>query len=173
MIVSLLLLLYVFLKIGLFSFGGGLAMIPIIFQSVDKYDMISVSEFANILALSQMTPGPMVINVATYIGFESSGILGAIVATVGVAVPSFVVVIVAIKFFKKFEKSNIVQGMIKGIRPATVGLIATSAVFLVGEMQISTASIIFFVITIVAFRVIKINPIIIIAIMALIGGLLC
>lgn len=89
------------------------------------------------------------------------------------AVPSFVVVIVAIKFFKKFEKSNIVQGMIKGIRPATVGLIATSAVFLVGEMQISTASIIFFVITIVAFRVIKINPIIIIAIMALIGGLVC
>lgn len=74
MIVSLLLLLYVFLKIGLFSFGGGLAMIPIILQSVDKYDMISVSEFANILALSQMTPGPMVINVATYIGFEYSGI---------------------------------------------------------------------------------------------------
>ena len=78
-----------FFRIGLFSFGGGLAMLPLIFQSVKDFGMMTTSEFSDLVALSQVTPGPIAVNAATYVGFNGAGIPGALAATLGVALPSF------------------------------------------------------------------------------------
>lgn len=170
---SLGLLFYLFFKIGAFSFGGGLAMLPIIFQSVSDYGLMSSSEFANLVAISQVTPGPMVVNAATYLGFNYAGLAGALIATLGVSIPSFAVVIIAVKFLDKFNDNRIVQGIMNGIRPATVGLIAAGVIFLAQEVQIAIVPLAICGITIIMSGVFKINPIIITIIMAVTGGLLC
>lgn len=173
MIQSLCLMFYLFFKIGLFSFGGGLAMLPIIFQTVSSYGLMGSDEFANLVAISQVTPGPMVVNAATYLGFNYAGLAGAFIATLGVAIPSFAVVIVAVKFLSKFNDSKIVQGVMKGIRPATVGLIAAGVTFLAQEVQLAIVPIAICGATIIMSGYFKINPIIITVIMAIAGGLLC
>ena len=81
-------LFVMFFRIGLFSFGGGLAMLPLIFQSVKDFGMMTASEFSDLVALSQVTPGPIAVNAATYVGFNGAGIPGALAATLGVALPS-------------------------------------------------------------------------------------
>lgn len=121
-----------FLRIGLFSFGGGLAMLPLIFQTVQDFGFMSAEEFANLVALSQVTPGPVAVNAATYIGFKFAGFFGALCATMGVTLPSFLLIITVIKFLDKFNNSKSIEAAFKGIRPATVGLIAAAAIF-VGE----------------------------------------
>ena len=83
-------LFVMFFRIGLFSFGGGLAMLPLIFQSVKDFGMMTASEFSDLVALSQVTPGPIAVNAATYVGFNGAGIPGALAATLGVALPSFI-----------------------------------------------------------------------------------
>ena len=86
----------VFFRIGIFSFGGGLAMLPLIFQSVQSFGIMSAHEFSNLVALSQVTPGPIAVNAATYVGFNYAGIPGAAVATLGVCVPSFILVLIVL-----------------------------------------------------------------------------
>ena len=86
-------LFVMFFRIGLFSFGGGLAMLPLIFQSVKDFGMMTASEFSDLVALSQVTPGPIAVNAATYVGFNGAGIPGALAATLGVALPSFILIL--------------------------------------------------------------------------------
>lgn len=124
-----------FFRIGIFGFGGGLAMLPLIFQTVKQFGFMSSEEFSNLVALSQVTPGPVSINAATFIGFNFAEIPGALCATFGVALPSFFLVITAIKFLDKFNESKGMEAVFMGIRPAAVGLIAAAAVF-VGESAI-------------------------------------
>ncbi|MFV0516196.1 MAG: chromate transporter [Aminipila sp.] len=124
-----------FFKIGIFSFGGGLAMLPLIFQTVQSFGFMSAEEFSNLVALSQVTPGPVAVNAATFVGFSFAGIIGAICATFGVALPSFLLIIVVIRFLDKFSENQGLEAAFKGIRPATVGLIAAAAVF-VGETSL-------------------------------------
>jgi chromate transporter len=119
-----------FLKIGLFSFGGGYVMLPLIFQGVTKIGAMSEREFSNLVALSQVTPGPIAVNAATYMGYKLAGITGALAATVGVVIPSFILVITVSHFINKFEESNRINGILSGIRPATVGLLGSAVVFL-------------------------------------------
>ncbi len=133
-------LFLMFARIGLFGFGGGYAMLPLIFQSVQTFGLMSGAEFADLVALSQITPGPIAVNAATYVGFKSAGFLGAAIATLGVALPSFVLILLVVKFLQKFKESSIIEGVFFGIRPATVGLIGAAAIFL-GEAALLAPSV--------------------------------
>lgn len=118
----------VFFKIGAFSFGGGYAMIPLIRQEVVLYNYLTVSEFADILAISQITPGPLAINMATFIGYRQAGIIGSLVATFGIAVPSFLFMLLALSFISKFNNSKTIKHIFYGLRPAVVGMIFSSTI---------------------------------------------
>jgi chromate transporter len=126
---KLLILLYVFFKVGLFSFGGGYAMLPMIYQEIGSFGFMPASEFSDIVALSQMTPGPIAVNAATYVGFKYAGFWGSVSATVGVCLPSFMLILIIAAFFYRFKESRVVQAVLSGIRPATVGMIATAVLF--------------------------------------------
>lgn len=119
----------VFFKIGLFGFGGGYAMIPLLEGEISTHAWLPVREFADIVAISQMTPGPIMVNAATYIGYRVAGIFGSAVATFGVSLPSLVLVMLVAHSIRVFKESVGVQGILYGIRPGTVGLIAAAVVF--------------------------------------------
>lgn len=179
-----------FFRIGLFSFGGGLAMLPLIFQSVQDFGIMTAQEFSDLVALSQVTPGPVAVNAATYVGFNYAGFPGAIVATLGVCLPSFVLMLIVMKFIDKFNESKGVQGAFIGIRPVTVGMIAAAALF-VSENVLVKGSLIskqlftggveyfnlipiaIFAVTIVLVSVFKLRPIKVMIIMGIAGALLC
>ena len=117
-----------FLKVGLLGFGGGMAIISLIYDEIQKFVKITQEQFANIVAISQATPGPVAVNVATYIGYEAAGVPGALVATLGVALPSFVITIIVCRAIGASLENKYVQGALSGIRPATVGMIASAFV---------------------------------------------
>ena len=123
-------LFYMFFQIGMFSFGGGYAMLPLIFQNVQEFGMMTSAEFSRLVALSQVTPGPIAINAATYVGYKYAGLGGALVATIGVALPSFLLVLITMQFMRKFKESKALDAVLCGIRPATVGLIVSAVIFL-------------------------------------------
>lgn len=122
-------LLITFFKIGLFSFGGGYAMIPLMQKEIEINNWLTASEFADIIAISEMTPGPIAVNSATYIGYKTAGIAGGAAATIGVAAPSLVLVLILCKFFFKFKQHPLNEKIFYGIRPVIAGLIATAAIF--------------------------------------------
>lgn len=128
-------LLWVYLKIGLFGFGGGYAMLSLIQEEVvHKHHWLTMQEFTDIVAISQMTPGPIGINSATYIGYTVTGsVWGSILATVAVSLPSFVLVLLISLSFAKFRQNKHVDAVFTGIRPAAVGLIAAAAILLINE----------------------------------------
>lgn len=115
-----------FFQIGALSFGGGYVILALIFQNIQRIGPMSSSEFANLVALSQITPGPIAINAATYIGLKYGGILGAISSSVAVVIPSFIFVLIVAHFLKKFEDSKIVAYILKGIKPAATALILSA-----------------------------------------------
>jgi chromate transporter len=122
-------LVWSFFKIGLFSYGGGYAMVPMMQDEILSHNWIPVREFADIVAISQMTPGPIAVNAATYIGYRVAGIFGSAAATFGVTLPSLILVILVTHFLQKFKESLIINSLLSGIRPATAGLIAAAVVF--------------------------------------------
>ncbi len=124
------LLFIVFFKVGLLGFGGGYAILPLIYQDIQSFGLMSASEFSDLVALSQVTPGPIAINAATYVGFKVSGLVGAFVATAGVALPSLILCMIVMSVIDRFKQSPAVQGILYGIRPATVGLMASAFVFM-------------------------------------------
>ena len=168
-----------FFKIGLLGFGGGLAMLPLIFQSVQSFGLMTGEEFSNLVALSQVTPGPMAVNAATYVGFNYAGILGALTATLGVCLPAFVLMMTVFKFMQKFKDSRGVQGAMNGVRPVTVALIASAAIFV--SETVLTAGIDYFnliplgifAVTILLVGPLKMKPIRIMILMGIAGALLC
>ena len=130
-------LFWVFLKIGLFGFGGGYAMLSLIqYEVVDKYNWLTLPEFTDIVAISQMTPGPIGINSATYIGYSATGsVWGAAVATLAVCLPSFILVLLISCFYIKFRKNKYVSAAFTGLRPMTVALIAAAALLLMNKQN--------------------------------------
>ena len=124
------LLFLLFAKIGFFTFGGGYAMIPL-FQDelVTARGLLSPAEFANLIALAQITPGPVGLNAATYIGMNQAGLPGAIAGTLGVTMPSLTIGLLVAFALKRFQNMACVRGAMKGIRPVTLGLIAAAILF--------------------------------------------
>lgn len=120
----------IFLKVGVLGFGGGYAMLPLIFQDVQSFGMMSAGEFANLVALSQVTPGPIAINAATYVGYNVAGLPGAVLATVAVSLPSFLLCLAVLMFIEHFQTNVVVASVLAGIRPATVGLMAGAFLFM-------------------------------------------
>ncbi|HHU68717.1 MAG TPA: chromate transporter [Thermoanaerobacterales bacterium] len=130
-------LLFSFFKVGLFSFGGGYAMIPLIQKEIENHSWITSSEFVDIIAIAEMTPGPIAVNSATFVGYKTAGILGSISATTGVALPSLIIAIFISKFFFKYQKHPLNAYIFYGIRPVIAALIMTAAVF-VAETSVFT-----------------------------------
>lgn len=116
----------VFLKIGLFSIGGGLATLPFLQEIVHKYGWITSEELLNMIAISESTPGPIGINAATFVGHNTAGIPGGILATLGLITPSIIIIIIIAHYFSKFSEEPLVQSAFYGIRPAVTGLIGAA-----------------------------------------------
>ncbi|MCI6279493.1 MAG: chromate transporter [Porphyromonas sp.] len=165
-------LFLVYLKIGLLGFGGGYAMLTLIQEEVvERYGWLTIQEFTDIVAISQMTPGPIGVNSATYIGYVVTGnVWGSILATVSVMIPSFVLVLVISLSFAKFRSNPHVEAVFTGIRPAAVGLIAAAAMLLMNEENfIDFGSYIFFGLTLIAVLKNWLHPILLIVLAGL-GG---
>lgn len=118
-----LILAYEFFKIGLFSIGGGMATLPFLMDLTDKYDWFTASELTNMVAISESTPGPVGINMATYAGYNAAGVPGAIVATLALTAPALIIIVVIAKFLENFSENKNVKAAFYGIRPAVAALI--------------------------------------------------
>lgn len=122
-------LFWSFFNVGLFSIGGGYAALPLIQeQVVEQHGWLSMSEFVDVLTISQMTPGPIAINSATFVGTRIAGLPGAIIATIGCVTPSCIIVLFMAYLYKKYKNLPIVKSILSGLRPAVVALIATAGV---------------------------------------------
>ena len=119
-----------FLKIGLFTFGGGYAMIPLIQETVLANNWLTEEELLNFIAIAESTPGPIAINMATFIGTAQGGILGAFFSTMGVVLPSFVIILIISVFLKNLLQYNCVKTVLNSIKPVIVGLITATAITL-------------------------------------------
>lgn len=176
-------LFYTFFMIGAFTFGGGYAMLPMIQEQVMLRWPESISEesLINFIAVSESTPGPFAINMATYIGSTMGDVFGAFCATMGVVLPSFMIILLVAKIYDRFKQSRLVKGCMSGLKPAVVGLIGNAVlnvlitVFFPAGFALSvftTASFyifagVFVLMLILAFK--KVHPIIIICLSAVIG----
>lgn len=119
----------VFLQVGIFSFGGGYAAIPFIEQLlIVGNEWMSYKEFVDIIAIAQMSPGPIAVNSATFVGYNLENFLGAMTATFGVLLLPSMISITLAKYFKQFKNSKYIRGLLKGLRPAVIGLIATAEI---------------------------------------------
>ena len=154
-------LFYVFFKVGLFSFGGGYAILPLMqHEVVDVYKWISFQEFMEIVAVSQITPGPISINLATHVGYRVAQTLGSTIATASVILPSLIIITIIVIFLKKFSKLPVVQRIFKSLRVTIVGLILAAALALfVGENFIDYKSYIIFAMVLIGGLFFKIGSI--------------
>lgn len=186
-------LFYTFFKIGLFTVGGGYAMIPLIQQEIVNHGWMDLQEIIDIIAISEMTPGPFAINAATFIGIKTTNLAGAALSTGAVALPSFMIVILVARYFAHFKDHPVVQSVLYGLRPAVIGLIA-SAAFIIAKSTfvdwvllttgkfseiteslnqvINWRAILIFAVVMVGSKKYKLHPIILIVISAVLGMIL-
>lgn len=173
-------LFYTFFKIGLFGFGGGYAMLSMIQgEVVTRHGWLTGQEFTDIVAVSQMTPGPIGINSATYVGYTATdSVWGSVVATTAIVLPSFILMLAISRFFLKYQKHPIVEAVFSGLRPAVVGLLAAAALVLMNSENFGSPaadirqfliSCCLFIAAFVATRRFKLNPILLITLCGLVG----
>ncbi len=168
-------LICVYLKIGVFGFGGGYAMLSLIqFEIVERYHWLTLQQFTDVVAISQMTPGPIGINSATYIGYTVTGnIWGAVIATVAVCLPSFLMVLFISYFFVKFKNNKYVNAAMSGLLPMSVALIGAAALLLMNKDNfIDYKSILIFVAAFFLTWKYKVHPILMILLAGVIGFIL-
>ncbi len=161
-----------FFKIGLFGFGGGYAMLSLIqHEVVDTHQWLTLQEFTDIVAISQMTPGPVAINSATYIGYTATGdVWGSVLATIAVSLPSLIIVLLICRFIGKIKNNKHVEDIFKGLRPTIVGLIAAAALLLMNkENFIDYKSIIIFVVAFILVMFLRVHPILMILLAGIAG----
>ena len=174
-------LFWTFFKIGLFTFGGGYAMLPLIQSEVLAHGWLTEAQLVDFIAVSESTPGPFAVNISTYVGTTAGGFFGAVCATLGVVLPSFIVILIVARCYEKFKESKVVKGCMTGLRPAVVGLIGaailsvaqavflpdgwTAAIFTGAGFYVSL--VLFAAATVAAFK--KIHPIFIILVSAAVG----
>lgn len=184
-------LFLIFLKLGAFTFGGGAAMMPFLEDEVVSRGWLTAEQFVDFVAISESTPGPFAVNIATYVGSQMGssemggsffwGVVGAACATFGLVLPSFVIILLIARFYEKFKSSNLVKGAMTGLKPVSIGLIA-AAVVSIGQVvffpqgfdlsvfisyNFITSLIIFAGMTVLCFR--KIHPILIVVSSAVLG----
>lgn len=161
-----------FLQVGALSFGGGYAAMPLIQeQVVNSHSWLTMTEFTNLITIAEMTPGPIAINAATFVGTQIAGVLGAVIATFGCILPSCIVVTLLAYVYMKYRNMSLLQGTLASLRPAVVAMIAKagitiliSAFFLDGTVtfirqNICVSMILFFGIALILLRKFKVNPI--------------
>lgn len=167
----LLTLFTTFLRIGLFTIGGGYVMIPMIEREVvERGKWITREEFLDLLAISQAAPGVFAVNISIFIGYKMKGVAGSIACTVGTILPSVVIILLIALFFQRFKEIQIVENIFKGIRPAVVALILTPTISLARAAQLNRSTIWVPIVTAIAIWVLGVSPIIIIM-LAIIGAL--
>ena len=127
-------LFFEFFKIGLFTFGGGYAMIPLIREVVLSHGWMDEAQFLNMIGVSEVTPGPIAINMATYVGSTQAGFVGSLLCTVGVVLPSFLIILLISVLLKKFMKNRFVQATLGGVKFVAIALIASSALTLLADL---------------------------------------
>lgn len=178
-------LFYEFFKAGLFAFGGGLATIPFLYDISDKTGWFTYQQLIDMIAVSESTPGPIGINMATYVGYTLKGIPGALVSTFGLVMPSIIIIIIISGFLNKYSENRIVKSAFYSLRPAATGLIASAGVTIIAVSLLRIdlfnqtgifldlfnlkAIILALAILIVSIKFKKINPVFLILISALIG----
>lgn len=172
-----------FLKLGAFTFGGGAAMMPFIQEEAVSKWGFTAEEIINFIAISESTPGPFAVNIATYVGAEKGGFFGSVCATLGLVLPSFIIILIIARCYEKFKTNKIVAGAMTGLRPASVGLIAAATVSIGAEVlfpagfsfavmisyEFICALVIFLGMLALCLFVKKFNPIYIILISAVLG----
>lgn len=182
-------LFYTFFKIGLFSFGGGYGMLSVIQgEVVTRHAWLEPSEFTDVVAISQMTPGPIGINSATYVGYtavlnetgsETLAVLGSLVSSFAVMLPSILLMLIVSIYFMKYSKHRTVNAVFKVLRPAVVGLIASAALLLMTEENFGSltetplqfwVSVALFASSFAAMKFFKVNPILILLLAGIFGG---
>ncbi|MGM9608449.1 MAG: chromate transporter [Oscillospiraceae bacterium] len=119
-------LFFEFCKVGLFSVGGGLATIPFLTDLGERTGWFTPGQLADMIAISESTPGPMGVNMATYVGFATGGLPGGVIATLGLVFPSIIIILIIAKFLQKFRRSKVVDGVFYGLRAASVALITAA-----------------------------------------------
>ena len=163
-------LFWSFIQIGMFSFGGGYAAMPLIQgQVVTDHGWLTMSEFTDLITISQMTPGPIAVNSATFVGLKIAGIPGAVVATLGCILPSCIIVTVLAKLYLKYRSMDMLQGVLRSLRPAVVAMIASAGILILmtafwGSNTITFTGtkwvmVLIFAICVVILRKTKMNPI--------------
>ncbi|ODA39418.1 chromate transporter [Desulfosporosinus sp. BG] len=124
-------LFIVFLKIGAVSFGGGYAMIPFFETEMVSHNWVSLADYIKVIAIAQVVPGPFAVDSSSYIGFKVAGILGALIATIALCIPSFIASVIITKFYAQFKTNKYVNALLLGVRPAVLGLLI-SAAYIIG-----------------------------------------
>lgn len=180
-------LFYEFFKIGLFAVGGGMATLPFLQALSEKTGWFTTDLITNMIAISESTPGPIGINMATYVGYNITGLLGGIVATLGTILPAIIIVSIVSRYLEKFSENPLVNYAFYGLRPTVTGLIAAACfdVMSVSILHISTflssrslldlidpIKLILFIVAFVAIRKFKKHPVLYIAVSAVIGIIL-
>jgi len=172
-------LFWTFFKIGLFTFGGGYAMVPLIQSEVAAHAWMTVEEMINFIAVSESTPGPFAVNISTYVGRVTAGIPGAACATLGVILPSVIIILIVAGMYEKFKASRLVSGAMTGLRPVVIGLIGAALVTLgrnvlfpdglVFTVRFWVSAAIFVCMAVLGFRFKKLHPIALIGLSAALG----
>lgn len=169
----LLTLFFTFFKVGLFSFGGGLAMLPLIQNEiVVKLQWLSHGEFLDAIAIAQVTPGPIALNVATYSGYQVYGVLGSLFATLGVVVPSFTICLILAILFQKIRGHHAYQNVLEIIKLVAVALIASTAIILAPNSIVDLKGVLIFIAALGFLASERFNPALIIIGSGLVGLLL-
>lgn len=175
-------LFYAFFKVGLFSFGGGLAALPLIqSEIVDKYQWLDLTVFTELISIAQMTPGPIAINAATFVGLKTGGILGAIVATSACVLPSVIIVFILMVLYNRYKELDVMQSILKSLRPAIIALIGSAGIQiaqlvvfkngLIGIYNLDLIGILVFVASLVALRKYRLAPVKTMIIFGFVGAL--
>lgn len=160
-----------FFHIGVFSFGGGYATLPFLYDIAEKYHWYSTKQLTDMLALSSITPGPVGINVATFAGFITSGVLGAVIATCAIILPSFIIVTVVSEILDKFKSNKYVQGALCGVKPAGCALLSAVGIKLLFSSNLNIAGVVLLVLFLVLSYKKKLDPLFYLGVSAIFGFL--
>ena len=170
---TLLKLMLVFAKVAVLTFGGGYAMVPLFENElVRNHALLTADEFANLVGLAQVTPGPIGFNSATYVGMAQGGLAGALAASLGVVIPSIVISLLVAVFLRRAADAQWMKLLMKGVRPCVVGIIGAAVVFFARTALCWQGAVIFAAVVLLRWKLPKLNPLWSLALSALLGYVL-